>query len=189
MKRTLLAFLTLCLGYTANAQSALQHMEFEFGPSVLFYAKSNGAEFEPTWNLFAEARYNIQETPFDVGFQFGLGAFGRDWSRISGIEKNYHFKNFILVGDYSLRRGKNVSPYIGLGFGVSHQKIDIYYYYPRPDNVERAYSACLMPRIGIEFFRAIRLSASYKLMKSDYSNFECSLGFTYGDWKHRGGKQ
>jgi hypothetical protein len=186
MKKMILAFIAISLASICAGQTFFRNLEFELGPSVIFYAKENGAKVEPTWNLFTEVRYNLNESPLDVGVHFGLGAFSRDWNTKSWSTKNYHFKNLILASNYNFRKGKNTSPYVGLGVGISRQKIDV-------DDllnsyVEKDYSLCFMPRVGVEFFRTIRISSSYKFMKSDYSNFECSLGFTIGGWKNNSKK-
>lgn len=184
-KLFILLILAFSYGYSiCKAQSSLLNIEAEAGGSAIFDGENiTNSKFVPTGNLFAEIRYNFKNTPFDAGIHFDLGALSRDcYDPKIYIYKTYHFKNFLLVGDYNFRRGKNISPYFGAGLGVSRQKTETVVIGPN-DTVERGYSPCFMSRVGIEFFRVVRLSASYKFINRDYSNLECSLGLVFGGWK------
>lgn len=163
-------------------QSFIRNSEIEVGPSVVVSGASLNGKFEPTWNLFVEARYNFSQLPFDVGIRFGLGSLSRRWDA-TGADAVYHFKNLLAVVDYNFRRGKNVSIFVGAGLGWSHHKDD---FYPL-SGATTTYgdSFCCMPRAGVELFRVVRLSVGWNLMEREYRNVECSLGIVIGGWRRR----
>lgn len=182
MKTLFITIFILSANCFSYAQSFIRNCEIEVGPSVIYKAKKYGSSIDPSWNLMAEARYNFPENHFDIGLQFGLGAFSRDWNNTELLYTNYHFKNILIVSDYNFGRGENISPFAGIGIGAAIQKIDVVTTGIH-DHHWHDHSFCFMPRVGIEFFRIVRLSTSYKLMKKEYSNFECTLGLVVGNWK------
>lgn len=72
--------------------------EGEAAAAVLFGAVTKGATVEGTWNFLAEGRYNFRSLPLDVGVQFFLGAFARDWDG-GRLSDNQHFKTYSVVAD------------------------------------------------------------------------------------------
>lgn len=164
-----------------RAQSFFRNLELELGPSVIVSAESQGAHVEATWNAMAELRYNFSRLPFDAGVHFGLGAFNREYRHPQAHDFDNHFKNLLLVGNYNFRRGRNVAPFVGIGAGWSHWKIDDWG--PEAGMTTCDNRFCLMPRVGIEFFRVIRLSVDYKIIGHGFNNLQCSLGIVFGDWR------
>ena len=85
--------------------------------------------------------------------------------------------------DYNYRLKERVSIFTGIGVGLA--AID--YEYPQwiSDNTyEQRYlfsrSAVVTPRVGVEFFKRLRLTVEYRLMRKDYSYFGVNLGFSIG---------
>lgn len=171
--------LTLCATVFVAVAAAQQVGQFEgeVGVSLPVAAKKLGSRYEPAWNAYAEGRCNLKSVPVDMGFQVQYGAFYREWRKI-GLDRDFRFLTFLAVTDYNFRRTKNISFFVGLGAGMSAVSIE-------HSDLEAAtrkhtYSACILPRVGIEFFHHVRLTAGYRLMNEEYSSFELSLGVVFG---------
>lgn len=113
----------------------------------------------------------------DIGVQFGVGTLFREWQQ-TATNRDYRFYTTSVVSHYNFRQTKNVSPFIGCGVGVSAVRIDhsdLDAMHPEHD-----LSACITPRIGIEFFHHLRFALAYRLMNREYTNLEVSLGVVLG---------
>lgn len=144
----------------------------------------------PGYSLHAELRYNFARLPLDIGARFSSSFFNRD---LGDIFQNADFKAINLMGfvDYNLFRKSNISLFIGAGFGyagldTSHlgtlddQRPGLKEFIK--DNSEGAF--CMMPRIGVEFFHRLRLTAGYLYQGNAATNhFDISLGFVFGGGK------
>lgn len=176
MRKLIVLIVALASICSLQAQEVTS-FEGEAAAAVAFGAAKQGATVEGTWNFLAEGRYNFRSLPLDVGFQFYLGAFARDWDG-GRLSHNQHFKTFSLAADWNFGRTNRVVPFVGCTAGIAAVKID------RSDmQAERTThdcSFCVMPRVGVEFFHRIRLTAGYRLMKRDYSSCEVAVGIVLG---------
>lgn len=176
MRKIILFILALTALCRVQAQP-VGRFEGEAAAAVLFGTVTKGATVEGTWNFLAEGRYNFRSLPLDVGVQFFLGAFARDWDG-GRLSDNQHFKIYSVVADWNFGRTARVMPFVGCAVGVAAVKID------RSDmRAERTFhdtSLCVMPRVGIEFFHRVRLTAGYRWMKRDYRCCEVALGVVFG---------
>lgn len=181
MKILLLSLLTIILSVAVKAQD-VRKFEGEFGAAVPVTAKKFGSKFEPAWNFYAEGRYNLRNVPVDVGLQVQYGAFYRTWAA-TGIDRDFRFVTVLAVSDYNFRRGRNISPFVGVGAGMSFVRIE----HSDLESINNScdLSACVMPRVGIEFFRHVRFTVGYRLMNKEYSNLELSLGVVFGGGRRR----
>ena len=81
------------------------------------------------------------------------------------MQSNRSF-NYMVVGDYNFQQGSKFNPYAGIGIGLS-----IY------DNVNEVVfessgkAFVIRPRVGIELFHHLRLSAFSTITHSGHSNF------------------
>ncbi len=130
-------------------------------------------------NLGLEMRANF-ERPFDLGVRFDQSFNYAD----AGIcEVRTRSTTLQLVGDWNFRRGSNVAPFIGLGIGYLGGSIDCDYPLESTvsdDTFNNVRTFVVTPRVGIEFFNRMRLTASYAISHSDYCNFRLSLGICIG---------
>lgn len=178
MKKWMLLLLLVLAGADATAQDFLGPVEIEVGPYTSF-SGSCMSDAEPSLCMAAEVRYNF-DAPWAVGFHFGLGSVWRDWQRYDG---KFRYRDYLVVGDYNLRRGKNFSFYAGLGVGLSSLGSRT------SDDADGAYRyACafsVMPRVGVELYRCVRLSAGYVVTKKSYHNLQVGVTVVFGGWKKR----
>lgn len=191
MKRFIAVFvLILCISQSGRCQSFFKGLEFEPGGALILAYNSQGAKISsPLPSFFAELRYNFYDTPFDVGFNYSFGELKREYPFSSGYKHEFDYRNFMVVGDYNFKHSRNLSTFFGLGIGYSRQSS---YVTGRGDEplsgnslapVDFGNTVCVMPRIGVEFFRIIRLTASYKIMGADHSCLELALGISFGGWR------
>lgn len=176
-KWTLLLLFVLC-GARVEAQDFLGPIEIEVGPYTSF-SGSCMSDAEPSLCMAAEVRYNF-DSPWAVGFRFGLGSVWRDWQRYDG---KFRYRDYLVVGDYNLRRGKNFSFYAGLGVGLSSLGRRTMYEANGEYRYDCAFS--VMPRVGVELFRCVRFSAGYVLTKKSYHNLQVGVTVVFGGWKKR----
>lgn len=192
MKRFIAAsVLILCVFQTGRCQSFFKGLEFEPGGALILAYNSQAAKISsPLPSFFAELRYNFHDTPFDVGFHYSFGRLKRESPLSSGYRQEFDYRNFMVVSDYNFKHSGRISTFFGLGIGYSRQTSN--YVAIRGDKplsgdglapIDFRNSVCVMPRIGVEFFRIIRLTASYKIMGADYSCLEVALGISFGGWK------
>lgn len=119
-----------------------------------------------------EVRYNHKEKPLSTGLQFTFTGWNREYPY---LHQNAFI--FLLVTDYNF---KNVHPKIlpfagiGAGYNMMREWGD--------EIVERDYKShlALSPRVGIEFFKRIRLTAEYQYIGNKNSFFNIKIGFVVG---------
>jgi len=163
------------LGVGAKASSNVSVLDFSSFSAI----RSDKTKMGPA--LFMEARVNIPTTTFDVGLQFSLHGFDREWSGM--MEQTYRFKSLTTYIDYNYRKWKNIVPFAGIGIGFSHIDIDIDYEAPAANDFSYTRSACLNPRIGVEIYNRIRLTCDWKFMEKNFSQLGLSIGFVFGGGK------
>lgn len=115
-----------------------QHFEFE-----PFLGVSSGAIL-----IGIEARYNFNR-PWDIGLNFA---------------GDFNCVRITTVGDYSFYRGKNTTLFCGLGVGWANTEIfnidEAIDEYGDACVASSRHCVCAYPRIGVEFFRRLRLTAA-----------------------------
>lgn len=125
-----------------------------------------------------EGRYNFNESHFDAGFMIDVstavhGLHGQD-SRFTGDQSNRTI-NLFVVGDYNFSNGSKFNPFFGLGAGISLYDTVTDKIYPASGT-----GFGVMPRIGIEMFQRLRITATTLIVKKGYNNFGLSIGYTFG---------
>ncbi len=126
MNRVLIFLVAILLGVSAaSAQKSdygdVRRFEGELGVGFATAGKAGGIKVTPGMALFLEGRYNIDNTPFDVGLQILFTNYARDGVMIDGERYDMHImpRPFIVYGDYNFRRWKRVSFFGGLGLGYA----------------------------------------------------------------------
>jgi len=181
-----MAAVAVMTAVSANAQGEfgdVKPFEFEAGFGMATGGKSNGTKVTPGAALYIEGRYNIQNSPFDVGLQGYLSNFDRDNVMVDGRRLDMHIMPRLVTvyGDYNFRQWKRVSLFGGLGLGCAHvinqrqgeTGFGI-------GNTVRDNFFAVTPRIGAELFNHIRLTVDYKIISKDYSCLGINLGFAFG---------
>lgn len=168
--KIIIMFLVL-IPVIAFSQETVTPFEFEvaIGPNWGIQ-KQKGEDVRTGLNVFMEMRYNYKAC-FDFGMQLFVGAYER-LNNNDNSETIY--RNVIIqpVADYNFRQGKKVNPFVGLGIGLAAIDID------NDRVVEKSY--CVNPRIGAEFFHHVRVTFEYRLLRTDYSFWGCSIGIVFG---------
>ncbi len=178
--------ITLCCN-AAFAQKKndtnVRAFEFEVGVGFAVGSKDGLVGMVPGPHFLIEARTNLKDTPWDLGFQLAYGGIYRK----DGYHDYVTTNRFSMVAftDYNFRYWDKVCPFAGIGLGRTTIRAEF------PDSVsggtERpvlssTYPAVILnPRIGVEFFNHLRLTAEYKCTfdrRSSY--FALNLGFAFG---------
>lgn len=145
--------------------------EVSLGLNTPLFSKP-GYERYPSLTLALEGRYNIEDVPAALGG--GVGFHGVNWYSLEpsgdGCIDTMGECGFTIFagGEYDFFRGRLISPYVGANTGIVYQF----------DRV-RPY---LQPKIGVEFFHAIRLGACVVLSSKNLSSFGLSLGIVIGGY-------
>lgn len=151
-----------------------------FGADRLNFDRSNpGAAF------YAEARYNVQLLPLDVGVQVGGTIFHRESDHAGQLK--FRSWNVMAVADYNFRRQRNVSFFAGAGVGYAFLDNSAPVVFDDTQSNwggfstgSRSGSLCFMPRIGVELFHHLRVTFDYKLQERANRHFGLSLGVVFG---------
>ncbi len=126
--------------------------------------------------LGLELRYNIPDSPWDMGFlcdvttavrKIDSGSIGCDQSNRSAI--------VALMGDYNFAQGYRVNPFLGAGLGYnSYDTINEVVYY------KTGSCPAFILRGGVELFHHLRFSLSANITHSGFSNLELAVGGVIG---------
>lgn len=193
MKKLIFAFALLCCiqGNAQTSQSTVADRKvgriegeigggFSFGADKLNFDKNKlGATF------YAEARYNMQRVPLDIGVQAGGTIFHRE--SVNAGQLKFRTWNVMAVSDYNFRRCKKISLFAGIGLGYA--SLDNSAPITFDDSQSnwggfstgtRMGSLCFMPRIGVELFHHLRVTLDYKLQEKANRHFGLSLGVVFG---------
>ncbi len=163
MRKFILSLTLLLLAGTAYAQTKERDVRrFEVEPHI-------GIASTSFLTMGIEYRYNFNQRPWDVGLN---SAFDFNGGRI------------IAVGDYNFSRNKNCSFFVGAGAGWANTTIM---------NIDEAIEQCgdsccassedclcFSPRIGLELFRHLRLTATVNTYNFKEAEFILSLGVAIG---------
>jgi hypothetical protein len=101
----------------------------------------------------------------DVGVMSIMDLRGGDCELCNGSWEGDH--TFLVVSDYNFRRGRKVSYFVGAGVGTT-----IY------DGVTA--KLCLMPRVGMEIFNRMRLTAAYMVGPNAKNTLNLAVGIAIG---------
>lgn len=178
MKKIILSIIFLVMPLLALSQgNNVRNFELEVGLGTQFFSKTIAKGFPPTdkancgLNLVIEPRFNISGTPFDVGSQFSIGFFDRQWMDVGAISYSMLSQTFFF--DYNFRKWKNIHLFGGVGLGMSFINLSGF------DLQARDRSGIAEPRIGAEFFNHLRLTLNYRIMKREYSYFGITIGCAF----------
>jgi len=179
----LVLFLIPLCHLSAQNYNNVRLVEFELGMGPNIGNKYNGAKSEIGSHILAEIRLNMKESPIDAGLRFAIGSFDRKGTSSYLYDHILRHKTLTTFADYNYRKLKSVSLFGGLGIGlffVDNEYKSTVESGPAYHSTLICRSAVLSPRIGVEFFNRVRLTAEYKLMKKEYATFGINLGFVFG---------
>lgn len=186
MKKLVVLFGLLCIytsGFAQADKTSIGLFEFEIGGDMIFGNKVGYQSIKPGFELNLESRFNLNNSPFDVGFQLALGQFYRkDESYSYGVR---YVPSMIFTCDYNYRISKVIAPYGGLGIGLSRSLYDVLEYdeWTGEDKINRVPDTRIViyPRIGVELIEHIRLNLGYKCYLDKFHNtFMLGIGYVFG---------
>lgn len=158
--------------------------EFEAGVGINMAGKINGGAADIGLRFFIEPRLNIVNTPLDVGLQLSKSSFTRQediYGREHEIEHKWMLVTFV---DYNLREWDRVVPFAGLGIGAAAVDNTSSWLDSdtgrRKDDTVFDRSFVFNPRIGVELYDHVRITAEYKWMRKEYSFWGLSIGVVFG---------
>lgn len=182
MKRILTILAAVFLAANMDAQTSTKMDWFQSVPvkkwefDLYNYGLTGGQETVYLFTWFA-LRYNFENHPVDIGGEISIGAqppsvYDYDDPELGkGYAYTRGYTMFSAVTHYNIRRGRNVSFYIGMGSGAGcgmRYVLEKRYFDSDGELIqewdsERYFVAALTPRIGIEFFRHFRLGFNVRI--------------------------
>lgn len=193
MKKLLFVFALLCFmqvsaqtGQSSVADRKVGRIEGEIGVGLSFGAdKLNFDKNRLGATFYAEARYNMQRVPLDVGVQVAGSIFHRE--SVNAGELKFKTWNVMAVTDYNFRRHAKISFFAGMGLGYASldNSAPITFDDSQPNwggfsTGTKTESFCFMPRVGVELFHHLRVTFDYKLQEKANRHFGLSLGVVFG---------
>lgn len=186
MKKYVVLIVLTMVSFGLNAQNYndVKRVEFEIGGGFITGTKIDGGIPQIGMQLFAETRLNVTGTPFDVGLQASFGYFNRK-ENMFGYETDVRNRGTLVTFvDYNFRKWKRTALFGGLGIGMSAVNYEYSWIDEETDrrNHDTAFdrSFVVNPRIGVELWNHLRITAEYKLMKREYSYFGLNIGGVFG---------
>lgn len=196
---TLLAVLISALTLTAQTSQEdkkgpvpVKHWEFDY----VGYQISAGQQ-TVYLTLAPEVRYNFDDSPWDIGGSFIMGASPHAHVNFSELRKGDVVKNvFFMMGPvahYNFRRGRNFSFYLGCGLGAGLGILETFescYTTENGDIIEnwdenKHFAAALTPRMGVEAFRHFRVGLLLRIPTSGEVTFGPTISYTFGGGKKK----
>lgn len=185
-KIILVTALAVLFSSAALAQNYnVKPFEFEIGAGMTMGGKAGLTKVVPGPNAYLEARVNLFDSPWDVAVQTSFGgAFRKQDDKLYTSGNKFGITAF---ADYNFRRWDRVAPFVGLGVG----RTAVVSTMPSIGadgtvvSSKTTYPAFILnPRVGVEVFDHLRLSAEYKFtFHKESSYFALNLGFAFGGGK------
>ena len=129
---------------------------------------------------YAEIKYVFKTIPLDLGLNASVQIFER---RSSVDRMNYISKNIMAVADYSFYETSSTRAYVGIGAGMGFFDYDQWVYRVSPSSFSSTDSKyaplCVMPRVGICFFKHLNLSIGYLFEDKANRNLNFRVGFVF----------
>jgi hypothetical protein len=170
--------LTILSVILCNAQySYLKNLEVELWDGICVPTlKCDSEQNKIGMSLGANFRYNFKNKPWDCGIYIQLDQARRITDKKRSNNKT---ASFGLLGSYNFNNRHSINPFISVGIGAGYNKFS--------GNEENAsdskWSMAIIPKVGIEFWRFIRLNTYLQLSNKYYNTFGLSLGLTFGRYQ------
>ena len=174
----------MCAG-SASAQG--KHFAFEFGAGMNFgladLGKDKFSGNKSSADLYAELRYRIKQSPFEVGLYVGENLLLRESLR--GNNYDFFSTNIMLTSNYNHVLNDKFTLFGGVGVGMCTIDSSADIEYEGSDMFSEAYSDngpsgsfAFMPRVGVQFWK-LRLTMGYKFQVKANRHAFATLGFSF----------
>lgn len=144
---------------------------------------SGSANLAPAFGL--ELRRNFSGSPFDAGIQLQLSGarrHGFNHGKYCSDQTNRTL-GIAFTGDFNCRQGHKVNPFVGCALGLGLNDVVGSRRYPSKHT-----SLLISPRLGVEFFHFLRVSAQFNVSRKGYHNFALNIGLVVGGRVKKTGK-
>lgn len=121
--------------------------------------------------LGLEGRWNFDK-PFDVGLEVYVGSAVRDYEHHTLSNRIFSFLS--IFGDYNFNRGNQAALFVGLGLGEVQCNII------QGNKGDEGMSFMVVPRVGVELWNHLRLTADLRLARKGYNTIGISIGYAFG---------
>lgn len=130
---------------------------------------------------YAEIRYNFKNIPLEIGFGGSVQIFSRKTN--DGEVCDFISKNLFLLSDYAFYRQRSMKVFAGAGLGlgyfdmtedIKHEGYNVY-----TESGEQDYPICVMPRVGVELWRHLRISLGYLFEDRANRNLNLRIGYIF----------
>lgn len=184
MKKVILFLLFVAVNsiavYSQTSVRYVQKMEVELRAGLTTpLGDYHTGKSQTSASLGLEGRYNFRGTPWDCGIMLDLSTARRGYEHLynDGYDRwqSNRTLSFALTGDYNFRQGTKINPFVGTAVGVAYNDVVGDKYFP-----SNGISMVFSPRIGVEFFYHLRISAQLNLCRKGYNNLSVNLGLTFG---------
>lgn len=186
----ILALFSFFYGNAQNSEYTVRRFEGEIGTGLVWGTGKLGCdEIDLGATIYAEARYNLRRLPLDVGLQVASSIFHRDAYNVG--REPFKSGTIMAVADYNFRRMSNASFFAGVGVGYAAQLSTAPFVFDDslPNNWsgfstgDARGSFCVMPRVGVELWRHLRITAAYKVAEKANCHFDLTIGVVFGGGK------
>ncbi|MDR1984601.1 MAG: hypothetical protein LBQ28_07250 [Prevotellaceae bacterium] len=176
MKKIFLILLTVYFGFSTNINAQVQQVEWEilYG-GVVIPTKDVGSL---GITLGTEVRFNLYDGKISTGMEFSLSGFYREYNVFNDYYGNIeytnvgtHFLSFQGLCDYNFKPRNKIVPFAGFGLGFVASTYD--------DNPDGFFISPSI-RVGCEFYKFLRTTLDFRLMKYGFNYFSLRLGFVIG---------
>jgi hypothetical protein len=174
MKRAILSILSALFVLCGYAEDFWQNYEFELfdGASVPLGGYHDGT-VDINWSTGLESRYFPKGGPWNCGIFLSLDCAKYTFDGVDGTLKN-RSASFGVSGGYTFRPFARVNPFISLYTGASYNNAIGNKYIP-----VREWSGMVMPRIGIELERMLRISIYCFVARKGFNTIGLSIGYNF----------
>lgn len=183
----LLAIFCLSHGKAQDKSTySIGSIEGEIGAGVAFGTNKLGFDkINPGAAFYAEVRHNFKKLPFDVGVHVAGTIFHRESDKAGQLK--FKSWNVLAVTDYNFMQKSKVSFFAGVGVGYASLENSAPIVFDDSQTNWAGFSTgkkngsfCFMPRVGVELFHHLRITAAYKLAEKANSHFDLTIGVVFG---------
>lgn len=127
-------------------------------------------------------RNNLPDVPVALGGELVYGAVQRGWGGSGWPSLTAAF-----TAEYDWLRGRNVSPFAGLGVGIGlcSSSRDTEYDFPKIWAAIYPFAPVVSPRIGVEFWNGLRITLKCQITRKEYSSVSLGIGYAFGGGRIR----
>ena len=167
----------IAFGLYSSIKAQVQQVEWEIlSAGVVFPTK----DAQTLGIIFGtEVRFNLYDGKISPGMEFSFSGYYREYTaydELTGYRQKYTdvntgFLSFQGLCDYNFKPRNKVSPFAGMGLGFIAST-----YGDEPNGFIIAPSF----RVGCEFYKFLRTTLDYRIMKYGFNFFSLRLGFVIG---------